>query len=388
MNTNAALRQITSRSLELALLVLLAATATGELALGKPRPAGELIGVLLVSIAVIAALTWRRRHPLTAALIPLSIILAAGPKVSGGLPDTLLVVMVVLAYSLGAHASGGRGILGLSALVLSLVASGLTHDSVIIGPLVVGAAPWAAGRAVRARRRLADQLAQRAEELDLQRELFVREAVRFERTRMARELHDIVAHSVSLMVVQAAAGRRLAAADPSLAAEALDNIAQAAHQASAEVVRVVELLGDDAPLHSGAGLTLIGELVERASDAGLVVSSRFSALPAHLPAPVIETAYRLVQESLTNALKHAPGAAVEIVVRGESGGVGIEVVNGPASLMASGLESLGGGNGLVGMRERVTAGGGAFQAGPTKDGGWRVVAAITTVRELSGPRAR
>ncbi len=242
--------------------------------------------------------------------------------------------------------------------------------------MVVTIGSWAVGLVVRSRRQITEQLAVRGRELEAERELFAAEAVRYERGRIARELHDIVAHCVSVMVIQAGAGQRLTAADPSLAAEAFDSIGEAARQAEAEIGRLLDLLGATGEQRGADGLQLIGELVTRAAAAGLAVSCRFSGSVDGLPAPASDAAYRVVQESLTNALKHAPGAPVDIVIEGAGGYVEIDVRNGPAVGPPSGLERSGGGRGLTGMRERVAACGGELTAGPAPAGGWRVVARL------------
>src|SRR6202044_1884917 len=197
-----------------------------------------------------------------------------------------------------------------------------------------------------------EQLAVRGRELEAERELFAAEAVRYERGRIARELHDIVAHCVSVMVIQASAGGRLTATDPALAAEAFDSIGEAARQAEAEIGRLVDLLDHDSRPGGADSIGLIGELVARAGATGLAVSCRFTGSAGGLPARASEVAYRVVQESLPNAFKHAPGAPVDIVIEGTSGHVEIGVLNGPATGPPSGLEQAGSGRGLTGMRER------------------------------------
>ena len=133
------------------------------------------------------------------------------------------------------------------------------------------------------------------------------------------------------MVIQAGAGQRLTAADPSLAAEAFDSIGEAARQAEAEIGRLLDLLDATGEQGGADGLRLIGELVTRAAAAGLAVSCRFSGSADGLPAPASDAAYRVVQESLTNALKHAPGAPVDIVVEALAGTSRSTFATGPPS---------------------------------------------------------
>jgi signal transduction histidine kinase len=317
----------------------------------------------------------RRARPQLAAVAAAICMAAAGAAgSSAGWPGSLLFVPVfMLAYSLGTSAS-----LWPSVLALLLLGVGLQLTVSQFNPfvVVVTAGPWAVGLVVRSRRRLTDQLALRGRELETEREVFAAEAVRYERARIARELHDIVAHSVSVMVIQASAGQRLTAADPALATEAFDSIGEAAQQAEAEIGRLVELLDHDPQPRCGDGMRLIGELVARAGKAGLAVSCRVTGSAEGLADKAYDAAYRVVQESLTNASRHAPGAQVEINIAGGPAQVEIHVVNGPPVGPLSGLEHVGGGRGLAGMRERVAACGGHLSSGPAEGGGWQVLARL------------
>ena len=269
-----------------------------------------------------------------------------------------------------------RPALGVPAAVLLTAAVEVQEG--YLNPFVVAiiGGGWLVGSLLRSRQQLADQLALRARELEAEREVFATESVRYERARIARELHDIVAHCVSVMVIQAAAGQRVAGSDPELAAEALGHIAATAAQAQAEMARLVELLDADATAGGETGLGLVDELVARTQATGLAVSCRFSGPTDVLTAEAADTAYRIVQESLTNALKHAPGAAVDIRVVGSDDAVRITVTNGRPPVGVGVLHSLGGGHGLGGMRERAAAVGGSVDVGPQADGGWCVAALL------------
>jgi signal transduction histidine kinase len=244
---------------------------------------------------------------------------------------------------------------------------------------------WATGRLLRDRERLASALAERADELDAEREAHAALSVRYERSRIASELHDIVAHAISVMVVQASAGQRLAARDPELTAETFDVIAGAARQAEEDMGRLVALLGDDDALGAAPDLALVEELVGRAAGSGLDVTLRLEGEREGLPAPVTDAAYHVVQEGLTNALRYACGAAVAVHVRGDRGALAVEVVNGPGR-GADGVAGLGTGSGLAGLRERVAACGGRLDAGPTAEGGWRLAARLGPLA-ISAPRS-
>ena len=331
------------------------------------------------AVGVFCCLIPRRADPqlsaLAAAILFAVSALGSLSTVPDALGNLIVVPIFLLAYSLGTAADQRRSMVIVALLVVGLqLQNGLARFNPIFFVLTIG--PWALGLVVRSRRRIAEQLALRGRELEAERALFAAEAVRYERARIARELHDIVAHCVSVMVIQAGAGQRLTAVDPSLAAEAFDSIGEVAQQAEAEIGRLLDLLDADGEQRDADGLRLIGELATRAAAAGLAVSCRFSGSADGLPAPAAEAAYRVVQESLTNALRHAPGAPVDVVVTGADGYVEIDVRNGPAVGPPSGLERSGGGRGLTGMRERVEACGGELDAGPAEAGGWRVVARL------------
>jgi len=276
-------------------------------------------------------------------------------------------------YTLGSRSSLVPSIVGLAGLIAGINLSGGPFNPV---PEMLTLGPWLAGLMVASRRRASIALEQRAMELEEEREVFARESVRYERARIARELHDIVAHCVSLMVVQANAGERLASVDRKGAAEAFASIGEAARQAGDEIGRLVEMLADSSPASPSAGLRIVEELVGRVEASGLDISCQMSGDIDDLTAEGADAAYRLVQEGITNAMKHAPGAALEITVQGHKDQLEILVVNGPAQHASSGIEKAGGHNGLAGMRERIVQCGGTFNAGATTVGGWQVTGRI------------
>jgi signal transduction histidine kinase len=322
-----------------------------------------------------AAVVIRRRDPLAAAILTGAVWfvpgIVVGPTWSDAAPFTPVLAIVLLAYTLGAHQQRAGGLVGLAALVLAMSAGSFADP---VPPFMFTVPAWIAGEAVQARSRLAAQLAERARELDEEREAFAHEAVRYERTRIARELHDIVAHSLSMMVVQAGAGQRQLASNPAQAAQSLEHVGGAARQAELELGQLLELLGEDSPSRSGGGLRLIDDLVGKAGASGLPVTCRFSGAHDTLPLELSDTAYRVAQEGLTNALKHAPGAPVQVTVDADERTAVITVQNGPPPEPASrlGLQSAGGRHGIRGMRERVQDCGGTLDAGPTTNGGWRI----------------
>jgi signal transduction histidine kinase len=328
-----------------------------------------------------ALVVWRRRWPIPVAAV--AGVFVAVPEFTPyanaidnndvlGIP--LFVALFLYAYALGSGRPWRQSLLGLAPLTAGIVFAAGGGFNPLFETMTVG--PWLGGLVVASRRRVSEQLERRARELKEERELFAVQSVRYERARIARELHDIVAHCVSLMVVQASAGAHLARRDPDSAAEAFESISEAARQAEAEIDRLVDLLDTSSLAAPPAGLRIIEELVGRVRSSGLDVSCQFSGDGDDLSEEAAEAAYRLVQEAVTNAMKHAHGAPIEVTVHGQVDTVEIRVVNQPATGVFSGLEATSGGHGLVGMRERVARCGGTFDAGPTGDEGWQVVARL------------
>jgi signal transduction histidine kinase len=348
---------------------------------------GALVGVILAGgypvvdaatgLALGAVLGGARRWPNVTVMLACAITGAA--LIGGGLPggDPVAYYLLVGAHCIAA-ARYADGRLGIAATIVLVVVFGamasIRDDS---GPFIVfvGAAGWAAGHALRQREELAARLAERARELEEEREAHAALSVRYERARIASELHDIVAHAISVMVVQATAGQRIADHDPALTAETFENLASAARQAESDLGRLVALLGDEDAIGDAPDLSLVGELVQHAAGSGLDVTLRLEGEREGIPAAAAEAAYRVVQEGLTNALRYAPGAAVAVLLRGDSHALEVSVENGPAT-RAVALSSLGTGNGLRGLRERVGACAGSVDAGPLAGGGWRLVARL------------
>lgn len=261
--------------------------------------------------------------------------------------------------------------------------------------------PVLLGLYIGARRRLMESLQERADSLERELSLLADRAEERaewarteERTRIAREMHDVVAHRVSLMVVHAAALEAVAAKDPARAAKNAALVGDMGRQALTElremlgvlraaespkrapaVVPVAALVGsfEDG---SGPSLEELEALVGQSRAAGMVVELDVRGAGAGYPAEVEQTAYRVVQEALTNCHKHAPGARVVVRLAHREGEVAMQVENGPcgADGVQPGLPS--GGNGLVGMRERVLGLGGVFVSGPTDEGGFKVSAVL------------
>jgi signal transduction histidine kinase len=325
--------------------------APGRVAFGRwPVAAAVAIGVSLVSI---------RAFDRTDAL--------------NGPTGLLIAIPPAVAYAVGTSAALTAGLAGAAVMAVGLQATGGPFNPLFE---MITFGPWLAGRVVLSRRRLAGQIETRNQELAAERVLFAQESVRYERARIARELHDIVAHCVSVIVVQAGAGQRLVAAGREQAAESLDAIVEATRQAETELELLTHHLdGGDGPARS-PGLRTIDELARRAAATGLPVHYARARGVHELHPPASDAAYRVVQESLTNAMKHAPGAPIDITIREIADHVGVEVTTAAPEGGGSGLEHAGSGRGLAGMRERVVSCGGTFTAGRTATGGWRVTALL------------
>ncbi|MFD9699915.1 sensor histidine kinase [Lentzea sp. NPDC059081] len=242
------------------------------------------------------------------------------------------------------------------------------------------AAAYLGVRLASARRAYARAVEERGWLLEKERETAARTAVDAERARIARELHDIVSHNVSVMVVQAGAARRVLGSDE--ATDALLAVESAGRDTMTELRHMLGLLapsadGDDL-LTPQPGLSRLGSLVDRMCFAGLPVEVRISGEPRPLPSGVDLTAYRIVQEALTNALKHGDGRAAEVTVRYADHHLRVEVLNAGPSVLSGSVVSTedGQGRGLLGLRERVAVLGGDLDARRRLGGGFRVRAKI------------
>jgi signal transduction histidine kinase len=232
---------------------------------------------------------------------------------------------------------------------------------------------------VRARRAYVAELRDRAERAERTREEEARRQVHEERMRIARELHDVVSHTIGVISVQAGVAAHLLRRRPEKAAESLEAIRQASDEALGELHAMLGVLrdGDDGrpPLSPAPGLAELDALVAQAGGAGVEVQVSVEGEPRRLPSAVDLTAYRVVQESLTNVVRHAGASRARVTVSHRAGGVVVEVVDDGRG-GAAGNGSGGSGQGIVGMRERARALGGTLEAGPRPEGGFRVLATL------------
>ena len=331
---------------------------------------GNLFIVLVLGGGL--ALLWWRSHPRVASVTALGLFLLA-LTVGGWFPETG-VAIYSLSFAVLALGWSGRGawLAALGGACYLVPFYYLSDMGSWVAALMFTVPAYAAGTALRLSKQTADELALRARELDDERELFAEIALRHERARIASELHDIVGHAISVMVIQSAAGQRLVDTDPARAREAFAAVSESARQGSKDLERLLELLGGSET--GGSDLSLVDEMVARASRSGLNVSCRLEGARDRVPDPVAHLAFRVVQESLTNALRYAPGANVSIVISGDQAGRGlaVRVENDPVEQSHASLS--GTGHGLIGLRERIQTLGGQFSAGRTEIGGWAVQA--------------
>jgi signal transduction histidine kinase len=346
-----------------------------ELAFAASRGTALTVEVGAVGMFGAGAVVVRRRWPLALALAFSAACffpgLAIGSRWWNAPSDSLMLATLILAYTVGASLDAVPSAIGLVALCVGS-SGGDFSDPVVLVVFTVPA--WVAGRAMRSRAQLTAQLAEQADALEREREAYAREAVRYERARIARDLHDVVAHNLSMIVVQAGAGRRALSSDPATAAQTLRHIAGGAMQAELEIAQLVDLLGDREPVAARPGLRALDELVRRAGATGLEVSYAFSGNPDTVSPEVAGAVFHVTQEGITNALKHAPGAPIRVALDAADRSVSVVVENGPARTDPTGLEQAGGQHGITGLRSRVAAVGGEVRAGPTPHGGWLLCA--------------
>lgn len=333
-----------------------------------------------ISLVLGLCLVVRRRYPVGIALTCILASLAAGAGI---------LSYLIACYTLGAYATSRRVVTAVAMLGLALFVvqpgPGLYGEHqplwllAMIGVVMI-ASPVLLGLYMGTRKQLIGSLRERAARLEREQHLLAERARAEERARIARDMHDVVANRVSVMVVHAGALRAVAAKDPARAVEMATMIGDMGRQALDELRHVIGVLrvdGDGTPLPV-PGPEELRELVGQSREAGMEVSLVIDGERRPLPAAVARVTYRLVQEALTNVHKHAGGARTWVTVRHLADAVEACVENAaPSAVAAEGLDPLpSGGNGLRGLRERVTALGGTFEAGERESGGFTVRARL------------
>ena len=320
----------------------------------------------------------RRIIPIAAAFGAAAILLVAAvlDLTPPDLPTALGVAAI--AFACGRSARPRAGVTGALAMLAALAASG--ED--IVPAILCTAVPWGAGRALRSQEQLLGSLREREREVEAEQEALVQLTVRHERARIARELHDIVAHHLAVIVIQAGAGRM--ATDEDGVGERCGVIRRSGEEALAEMSRLVALLQPDA--RGSEEEWALEPLLAHAQAAGLRVRG-VELPPARLRPELGQLTYRIVQEGLTNAMKHAPGSTVRLRVAVEEGVLEIELHDDSGEAPGA-LAGTGSGFGLEGLRERTESFGGSLDAGEAIEGGWLLRARIPAGEVTAGSPSR
>jgi signal transduction histidine kinase len=361
---------------ELALVLGLGALAQVELWLDAAWADDRRV-LAPLAFAMAAILFLRLRAPLlTLALLVAAFQIEAAIVDSPGSDDpmSLILILIVALYSTGAHARG-RSLLAATSLVATAIALGMIADgdSLNVGGLLFFSfflgGPFLAGVVMRMRR-------ERERLLAGERDEKARAAVGEERTRIARELHDVVAHAIGVIVLQARGARHSLQSEPEDARAAIDTIESTAAAALVEMRRLLGVLranDEEVALRPQPSLSQVETLASKVREAGLPVEVSIAGLPRELPAGVDLSAYRIVQEALTNALKHAGPARARVLIRYGEGHIEVEVTDdGAGATNGDGR----GRHGLLGMQERVALYGGELETGPRDGGGFAVRARL------------
>lgn len=381
------MRRIRDTPRALDLLLVGAVGVLGVLqAFTSPMAAGDRPGQAVLALCLAAPLFWRRAHPLAVAALLFAIFgVAVGVLGLSDPPAYGFLAFIAVCYAPAAYSDGRAAVAGLVLCLAGVFVSNVLQGDSDVGTYVftgfVALAAWLAGRTVRSRSRLAAELHEGAVLAEEEREEAARRAVADERRRIAREMHDVVAHSVSVMVVQAGGARRILAREPQRAIAAAAQIESTGREALVEMRRLLGVLrAEDADAELGPQPTLaaLGDLVGRARSAGLPVTLVVEGERRPLPQGVDLAAYRVVQEALTNAIKHAGAAPTSVHVRWGEDALALDVTDrgpGPA-VTARANGNGGGGHGLVGMEERVRLYGGRLDTGRAEGGGFAVHATL------------
>jgi signal transduction histidine kinase len=351
------------------LAAVLAAIAVAQ---ALVAPIASLPVGLTIALLTTVPVAWRRSAPVVAALLTT----AAGLIPSDGYVYVGYVVAFVVFYSLAAHVDDVRAVVATVAGGVGLaIGASLVHGAVFgeyFGALSAVVGPAVVGRVVRHQRRQAERLRELTALLEAERDRGARSAVADERARIAREMHDVVAHGLSVIAIQSDAAQAALDHDARLARGPLATIRATATESLAEMRKLLGVLraaDDDADHAPQPGLSQLPMLLARNREAGLDVALEERGEPRPLAASIDVSAYRILQESLTNVRRHAPGARARVLVAYEPGRLRLEVADdGPGAVASDG-----GGHGIVGMRERARLHGGTLET--AGDGGGFVVRA-------------
>jgi signal transduction histidine kinase len=360
-----------------------------EMALGSNVDGPAWVNVIAAAGTTLP-IALRRRWPLAIA-VTLTAVVTWQEALNGDITEnsiTPLLTFPMAVYAVAAYCDRRRAFIGLGAVLaliwLDVVVSNHPDTSDFLFTALLATGPWLVGRIVAARSELAAELLDKADRLEREQEKQAALAVANERARIASELHDVVAHNVSVMVVQAAAARRMIDQDPAKAHEALGSVEQTGRAALKELRRMVGMLGreDEEPaLAPQPSVAELDWLVERAREAGLDVDLTIEGEKKRLESSVDLSAFRIVQEALANTLKHAGPARAHVRLRYGEHDVEVDVSDDGRGVAGPTDNGASMGQGLVGMRERVAMLGGEIEAGYRKNGGFGVHAKLPLERE-------
>ncbi len=369
-------RRMEPRLVDRVLCVTFLALACVDVLSGAAGGGSPVLAALGLAVLVGLPLL-RRRTPVLAMLTWSGTLMALTLTLDNAYDlTTAFVGLFIYPYAVGAYSEGRRVLLAIPAIWGALSVLAIANEEFIAGdiifPSIFGTLFLIAGRVVRSRSRLTAELHEAAVRAAEAREAESERAVADERRRIAREMHDVVAHSVSMMVVQAGGARRILERDPARAVAAAELIERTGRDALAEMRALLGVLHADEHSEYAPQPTLrdLDALVERARSAGVPVTVELAGERRELPAGLDLAAYRVVQEALTNVVKHSAGAPTTVSVHYRADAVEVWIADRGSGRPDTRLGS--GGHGLVGMRERVRMYGGELHAGRRRGGGFEV----------------
>ena len=319
-----------------------------------------------------SAVAWRRRRPL--AVLTVAVVGVVLQPRGLALPEVLALLIAIYSAALyGAHRLLTPALLLVAGTALAVLAGNLQVPKGVL-PFIVLVPVWLAGSAMRRRQLRAEASTERADRLEREREA----SLRAERARIARELHDVVTHSVSVMVLQTGAARQIMTRDEQRSRELLESVEASGRSALDELRRLLGLISDEdgsAPLQPQPGIAEIPSLIDQVRHAGLPVELSVEGHERPLAPGVAIVAYRIVQEALTNVLKHANGAPTRVVLRYDAAALELDIVD-HGTHAATTSDDANTGRGLTGMRERTEMYGGTLVAAVAPENGYGVHARI------------
>ncbi len=372
-----------------ALIAALFVAMTVAEAVFSPKVDSPVVHAVVAGLAM-TSLAWRRRAPLVVA----ALVVTSNIVVNSSGEFTTLLSLVLVCFTLGAESRPPWSYVGIAGvfggfLVVSII-EGFEPSDLAAG-LVFFVGPWTVGVVLSGRIASAEEAVARAEQLERNRELEAAKAAAEERTRIARELHDIVSHSISVVTIQTQAVRRRLGPDHAAEAADLAAVERTAREALAEMRRLFGVLRTEGEqplaLAPQPGLSELDRLVRQVGSGDMQVDLHVEGDPVPLSPGVDLAAYRIAQEGLTNALRHAQATRAHVLVRYTPGRLDVEVEDNGRGLArggtANGTSPNGSGHGLLGIRERVALYGGTVDLVPSSTGGVRLAVSLPLKEETS-----